>query len=345
MSHLSDRSKGRAMLILATPCWALSFPVMKALALEQQRLLPGAETWFLTALGVTIRFGAAGLLMLPLWWLAGGGKFSRREFEQGLLLAFFGGAGILLQMDGLAYTAASTSAFLTQGYTVFIPLWVALTTRRWPSLKIFLSVVLVVGGVGVLADLGWNSMKLGRGETETILASLLFTAQILVLENPRYAANRPLPFSIIMFFAMAVFSAPLVWALAPSAAACVHAYASLPACGFMAVLVVVCTVGGYGLMNRWQRSVSATEAGLIYCIEPVCASVMALFLPAWFSVWAGINYSNEQLTSRLILGGALVTIANVLMQSGWREPKRTPNLAASGTAPAILPTTRKDHDV
>jgi len=42
MSRAPVRSQAVAMLILATPCWALSFPVMKALALEQQKLLPAA---------------------------------------------------------------------------------------------------------------------------------------------------------------------------------------------------------------------------------------------------------------------------------------------------------------
>jgi drug/metabolite transporter (DMT)-like permease len=317
----SRRSRAIGMLILATPCWALSFPVMKALALEQQKLLPDASSWFFTALGVMIRFGLAGLLMLPLLFRAGG-KFSAREVEQGIILALFGGGGILFQMDGLAYTAASTSAFLTQGYTVFIPIWVVLTTRRWPTLKIVLSVLLVLVGVAVLADLNPHALKLGRGELETVMASLFFTAQILTLEHPRYAANRPVHFSIAMFLAMALFSAPLLWATAPSAAACLQAYASPAACGFMAVLITICTLAGYLIMNRWQRQVSATEAGLIYCIEPVCASVMALFLPAWFSVWAAINYPNELLTSRLIIGGALVTAANLLLQSPWLEKNR-----------------------
>ena len=320
MSAARRRSRAIGMLILATPCWALSFPVMKALALEQQKLLPDAGTWFFTALGVMVRFGIAGLLLLPLLFRAGQ-KPTRREVEQGLVLAFFGGGGILFQMDGLAYTAASTSAFLTQGYTVFIPLWVVLTTRRWPSLKIFLSVTLVLVGVAVLADLDFHTLKLGRGELETLIASLFFTAQILTLESPRYAASRPLQFSVAMFLAMALFSAPLLWATAPSFAACLHAYSSPAACGFMASLVIVCTLAGYLIMNRWQRQVTATEAGLIYCIEPVCASALALFLPALFSVWAGINYPNELLTSRLIIGGAFVTAANLLLQSPWFEPK------------------------
>ncbi len=314
------RSRAIGMLILATPCWALSFPVMKALALEQHRLLPDAGSWFFTALGVVIRFGVAGLLLLPLL-LRAREKISWRELEQGIALAAFGGAGIIFQMDGLTYTAASTSAFLTQGYTVFIPLWVMLTTRRWPSLKVVICVALVLAGVAVLADLDFHALKLGRGELETLIASLLFTGQILVLEQPRYAQSRPLQFSIAMFFAMALFSAPLVWATAPSAAACLQAYASPAAIGFMAVLVTICTLAGYMLMNHWQKRVTATEAGLIYCIEPVCASVLALFLPAWFSVWAGINYPNEHLTSKLLIGGALVTAANVLLQSPWLEKK------------------------
>jgi drug/metabolite transporter (DMT)-like permease len=309
------------MLILATPCWALSFPVMKALALEQQHLLPDTASWFFTALGVMIRFGISGLLLLPVLLFVVRERISLREAEQGILLAFFGGAGIVFQMDGLAYTAASTSAFLTQGYTLFIPLWVMLTTRKMPPAKTVFCVALVVAGVAMLAGLNPHSLRLGRGELETIIASLMFTGQILLLEQPRYAQSRPLQFSVAMFLAMALFAAPLVWATAPSGAACLRAYASPAACGYMASLIMVCTLAGYLIMNRWQRQVTATEAGLIYCIEPVCASLMALFLPAWFSAWTGIQYPNELLTSRLLIGGTLVTAANVLLQSPWLEKK------------------------
>jgi len=317
----SRRSRAIGMLILATPCWAVSFPVTKALVLEQQRLLPDAGSWFLTGLDVMVRFGLAGLLLFPLL-LFRGQMISRRELEQGIVLAFFGGAGILFQMDGLAYTAASTSAFLTQGYTVFIPMWVMLTTGRRPSLKVIMCVALVLAGVAKLADLHWNALKFGRGELETIIASLFFTAQILTLEQPRYATSRPMQFSIAMFLAMALFSLPLVWVTAPSVTACLHGFDSAPACGFMAALIVICTLAGYILMNCWQRQVTATEAGLIYCIEPVCASALALFLPAWFSTWAGIDYPDELVTSRLVIGGMLVTAANLLLQTPWLEPKR-----------------------
>ena len=313
MSDAARRKKAIPMLLAATGMWALSFPVMKSLALEQQKLLPDAGSWFFTSLGVMYRFGIAGVI-LALFAFRDLKRITRLELEQGFGLAVFGAAGILFQMDGLSYTAASTSAFLTQCYCVFIPIWVALVTRRWPKRKIILCVALVVVGMAILANLDFRALKLGRGEWETLIASLLFTGQILWLERPRYTANNPIRFSIVMFVGMAVLSLPLVLLTAPNAAACVQAYASPAACGFMAALIICCTLGAYLLMNYWQPRVTATEAGLIYCVEPVLASALALFLPAWISKWANINYANETLTTHLLIGGGLITVANVLLQ-------------------------------
>jgi drug/metabolite transporter (DMT)-like permease len=320
MSGANQRRKAIRILVFCTMLWGLSFPAMKALAQTQQNILPHAGSWFFTSLGVMYRFGFAGLI-LGVIYLRELRTTTRRELEQGIVLAIFGGGGILFQMDGLAYTDASVSAFLTQGYCLFIPLWVAVVSRRWPSLKIVLSTVLVVIGVAALAQLNLHSLKLGRGELETLIASLLFTGQILCLEQPRYAVNRPANFSTVMFLLMALLCVPLVCATAPGAAACLRAYASLPACGFLAILVVFCTLISYTMMNRWQKFVTATEAGLIYSIEPVIASLLSLFLPAIFSLWAGIHYANEGLTARLFVGGGLITVANVLLQSKWLEPK------------------------
>jgi len=306
------------MLVFCTLLWSLSFPAMKALALTQQNLLPQSGSWFFTSLSVFYRFGMAGLLLLPFAWRQLR-TLRKLEVEQGMLIAVFGGVGILFQMDGLAYTSASTSAFLTQGYCVFLPIWLALAHRQWPSQKTFLCVALVVIGVAVLAEINFHSFHLGRGEIETLLASFLFTGQILNLGNPRYAANRPLCFTVVMLFGTALVSAPFVLATAPDAAACLRAYASPAACGFLAIIIVFCTLAAFMVMNVWQRHVTATEAGLIYCAEPVFASLLALFLPAIFSSWAGIHYPNESVTTRLLIGGGLITAANVLLQSRWLE--------------------------
>jgi len=301
------------MLLVATFFWASSFPLVKALAMEQQELVPDAGTWFFAMIGAMYRFGAAGLL-LALFLNRELSKITRLELEQGFWLAAFGLGGILFQMDGLSYTAASTSAFLTQLYVAFIPVWVALVHRHLPKPKVIASLALVMLGLAILADLDFKTFKLGRGETETLLGSFLFGGQILILERPRYASNDPLRFSVVMFAFMAILCVPGVWSTAPNPAACVHAFASPASLGFLAALVVVCTLGGYLFMNRWQRDVTATEAGLIYCVEPVITSVLALFLPGLISLWTGIHYPNEMLTTRLLIGGGLVTAANVLLQ-------------------------------
>ena len=91
-------------------------------------------------------------------------------------------------------------------------------------------------------------------------------------------------------------------------------WTSGPWLAFTGLLTLFCTLGSFTIMIKWQPKITATEAGLIYCIEPVFASVMALFLPALFSGWAAVSYPNEQLTWHLLLGGGLVTLANVLIQ-------------------------------
>ncbi len=327
-SNKPHSARAVQMLLLGTALWALSFPTVKAIAAAQQTLVPGANSWFLAALCVLYRFAFAALL-LTLLSVRTLPKMTRSELWQGAGLGFFGGVGILLQVDGLTYTAASTSAFLTQCYCLLIPIWVALRQRRWPTAKLFLSCALVVAGVAVLAGVDWRNFRLGRGEWETLAGSVAFTAQILWLERPKFARNNVNHFSIVMFVSMALVSVPVAVAEAPSAGAWIAAFSTGPLIGFLAILIFPCTLGAYMLMNHWQRHVPATHAGLIYCVEPVFTSLYALFLPGWFSAWAGIAYPNETLTRALLVGGGLITFANVLLYLPVRRSKEAPAAAVA----------------
>jgi drug/metabolite transporter (DMT)-like permease len=318
MQSANLRRKALQMLVLCTAFWSLSFPVMKALTLHQQKILPEAGSWFISSLCVMLRFLIAGIVLL-IFSLGQIKTLTRRELEQGLWLGLFVSLGNCLQMDGLAYISASTAAFLTQLYVVFIPLWLALSRRRFPTVKILACSALVLTGMALLVKLNPFAIRLGRGELETIIASMFYTAQILCLDNPRYAPNRPQSFTTIMLLAMGVFTVPFVLASAPGVHESVQIYNSVPAISLLAVLVLICSIIPFLLMNRFQRDVTATEAGLVYCAEPVLTSLLALFLPGWLSQWAGVDYANENLTIRLLAGGGLVTAANVLLQSRWLE--------------------------
>ena len=301
------------MLALANLFWGLSFPLMKAIMLTHQLLLPGSGTWFVTACTVAPRFLlASAVLLLVLRQQLG--SFTRLEIRQGLLLGAATGAGMLFQIDGLQFTSASVSAFLTQFYAIMIPVYVAARLRRWPSGLILLCSGLVLAGVAVLGRFDFRAMQFGRGELETLLSSVFFMMQILLLDRPGYAANRPLPVTLGMFATQAVVFTVMALATAHHPADLLLPWTSGPWLGFTGLLTLFCTLGSFVLMITWQPRITATEAGLIYCAEPLFASVMALFLPAIFSRVAGLDYANEQLTWHLLLGGGLITLANVLLQ-------------------------------
>ena len=313
MTAGTQRGKAIWMLMAGTAFWAISFPTIKALNLTQDSLLPGGSSWFFASLCVTFRFGLASLALLVLA-LPGLRAMTALEVRQGLGIGLFGGIGIILQTDGLAHTSASTSAFLSQCYCIFIPLWISLRSRRLPSLTVLASCAMVMAGVAVLSDLDLTTMRIGRGELETILSTVLFTGQILWLERPVFAGNDVKRFSMICFAVMSLLSLPLAFLTAPEPSSLITAWGSPAAVGFLAILITFCTLGGYMIMNRWQREVPAVEAGLIYCLEPIFAGAMALFLPHWLSLWAGIHYANETLNPNGILGGALILGANILIQ-------------------------------
>jgi drug/metabolite transporter (DMT)-like permease len=74
------------------------------------------------------------------------------------------------------------------------------------------------------------------------------------------------------------------------------------------------------LMNHWQRFVPTTEAGLLYSFGPVVAALTEVFMPERLSRWVGIDYADQPLTFALVVGGALILGANVLIQL-WPQEK------------------------
>ena len=307
------RSRALLMLLLANFFWGLSFPVVKTIVLLHGVLVPQAGSWFSAIYTVAPRFLLATAVLVALkpfdFW-----RVTRGEVKQGVIIGLFSSAGMLLQNDALQFTSASTSAFLTQFYAILIPVYVAIRARRNPGWVVWTCCVLVLAGVAVLGRFDWRELKLGRGEWETLVASLFFMGQILWLGKKEFSANRAERLTLVMFATEALVFAGLAGATAPDVASLVTPWTSPAWLALTGTLTVFCTLGSFSLMNAWQPKITETEAGLIYCVEPIFGSVMALFLPALFSVWAGINYVNEQATMHLLMGGGLITAANLLLQ-------------------------------
>lgn len=308
-----QRSQAITMLVLANFFWGLSFPLIKALTGVHERLLPGSSSWFITASAIFPRFAVGAVVLSVVCWGALR-TLTRSELRQGVGLGCFALLGMVFQNDGLQFTSASTSAFLTQFYAIMIPVFLALRARRAPPWTVWVSCALVLAGVAVLAQLDWRDLRLGRGEFETLVCSVFFMGHILWLGRAEFVENRALPVTVVMFAVEAVAGLAMALWTAPHAADVLVPWTSGPWLGFTGALTLFCTIGSFTLMNLWQPKITATEAGLIYCVEPVFVSLMALFLPAWFSTWGGFDYPNETATASLLVGGGLITMANVLIQ-------------------------------
>jgi len=310
---VAKKPKRAALLLFgATVFWGASFILTKALGDLQEARAPAVDSWLLSSLSLLIRFGG-GAVVLALWNARRLGQLTGLEFRQGLGLGIFGGVGILLQMDGDMHTKASTCAFLTQCYCIFIPVFLVWRRRKWPAKTLALSCLMVLAGVAILSNVNWAEFRIGRGEWETIASSVFFTGQILWLERSVFAPNDSQRMTVVMFAIMALVMMPTLLAHSANPRQWVALYASPWAIGLILFLTLGCSVAAYSIMNEWQPHVPATEAGLIYCCEPMFTAIFALFLPGWLARWTGVDYPNEHLNHRLLLGGGLITGANFLM--------------------------------
>jgi drug/metabolite transporter (DMT)-like permease len=173
---------------------------------------------------------------------------------------------------------------------------------------------MVITGVAILGQFDWKAMSFGRGEWETLFATAFFTAQILWLDRPIFRGNDTLRVSMIMFATCAAVVAP-VWILHLHSASDLAALLlPRPSVGIVFLsLMLICSLAAFLLMNHWQPYVDATTAGIVYCAEPLFATVLALFLPQILGRFLGIHYPNETFTSHLLIGGGLITLANILI--------------------------------
>jgi drug/metabolite transporter (DMT)-like permease len=312
----------RAIGALVGAClfWGIGFPVMKALTLGAQKADSGISSWFLSAYFIAARFLVAAVVIA----VVQPNRPARLEVTQGAALGVVTGVGMLFQLDGLQYTEASTNAFLTQGYVVFLPIASTLVTKRAPPVRVLVCALLVSIGLAILARFDPRTLSIGRGEAETLAASFCFMLQIALLDMRRFANNRTLAVSTVMFATMVIVMLPVVASAGRGEGDFRIPFVAPASFSYFVVIVVLPTLGSSLLMNRYQRLVSASEAGIIYATEPAFASAFALFGPGWLSRVSDISYADEVLDSRLLWGGALVVCANVLLALLQPEAKPPP---------------------
>lgn len=309
-------ARHRAALValsVATVSSNVGFVLFKSSVLAHQQYAVGESSWFVAAHDLAPRF-LLGVVLLTLLFGARVLQLTRTEWRQAAFMAVTSFVGCMFQLDGLQYTSAATTSFLTQFYVVLIPLWWALLHRERPDWRVPVACVLVLVGVAIIARVDWRTFTIGRGEAEVLLGAVCFSFLLVSLKWPTFAGNRAERTSAGMFLLEGLLFAVVSIVVCREPANLVAPFTAPGWVVLMVASTVFGTIGPFVMLNHWQRFITATEAGVLYSFGPVIATLSEVFLPALISGWVGITYANQPLTLTLVTGGALIIAANGLLQ-------------------------------
>jgi drug/metabolite transporter (DMT)-like permease len=286
------------VLLAMTACWGSTFYLIHGLVDR----VPATDF-------LAVRFAIASAAMLLLAPRAIG-RLSPAARRHSLVLgALYGGAQIL-QTVGLAHTAASVSGFITGMYVVATPLLAAVVLKTRINGWTWLAVALAIAGLGVLS---LNGMSVGYGEGITLVAALLYAVHIVGLG----AWSRPEDAIGMSILQCLVITVICFVAAAPDGI-------TLPDRGadWLAVVYMALFAGAAALLGQtWAQSqLPPTRTAIIMSMEPVFAAVFAVLL------------GGESATARMLLGGALVITAMVIVEL---VPRRVAEPSLVGEVPHI----------
>jgi drug/metabolite transporter (DMT)-like permease len=226
-------------------------------------------------------------------------RLSKERLRHALVLGALYGVAQILQTAGLAHTAASVSGFITGMYVVATPLFAAVLLRSRIGGLTWLAVLVAITGLGVLTlgdvSSGLGLGGLGYGEALTLVSAMIYALHIVGLgawSNARDA----LGMSIVQCIVIAVIC---TGAATPGGIVLPETTTDWLSVGYMAVFA-----GAAALLGQtWaQAHLPPTRTAIVMSMEPVFAALFAVLL------------GGESATSRMLLGGALVLTAMLIVE-------------------------------
>jgi drug/metabolite transporter (DMT)-like permease len=288
------------VLVGVTVLWGSTFIVTKDIVRDAPPMLY-----------LVFRFGIAAAAMLAIYWPEIKREAKNRQLiVDGVVLGVLNSLGLVLQVIGQVFTTASKSAFITSLNTPLVPLVSFGLYATRPSRPQLVAVVLATVGLMLLTyptgGARWNA---GDLYTVGCAGFYAFTIVQIARRSPRHDA-RPLTAVQIaaatLTFCCALALAKLCIRIMPPASLPEFARLEMRPLVLTPRLVVeglymalACTVVTFGLQTWAMARMSATHAAIVFALEPVFATVMAIG-------WEG---SAEWPGARGATGAAIVMIA------------------------------------
>ncbi|WP_328995088.1 DMT family transporter [Kribbella sp. NBC_01245] len=224
-------------------------------------------------------------------------RLSRLDKGRGVALGITYGIAQLVQTEGLRHTSASVSGFVTGMYVVFTPLLAAVILRHKIGRWAWVAVVLATIGLAVLSLRGFS---MGHGELLTLASAALYALHIVGLGAWSTSSN-----------AFGLSALQMVVIVIVCAIGAIPGGFTLPSNGtdWISVLYMALVAGAFALIvQTWaQAHLAPTRAAIAMTMEPVFASGFAVL------------FGGENVTVRMLTGGALVLAAMFLVELSPRR--------------------------
>lgn len=273
--------RSEMFLLLAVVLWSTTFALMKE---SLGNISP--------ALLVLIRFAIAAAVVYVFFR-------SRIEFTwinllKGLAIGIPEYVGFILQVTGLTMTTASKNAFITGLSIVVAPVLSFLFLGEQRSWKVALALLLAVNGLWIIS-FGFTLRigGMGMGDFLTLLCALAFGVQVFLIH---LFSQKESFYAATFFQLLAVAMCALVYALATKQTLVVNAI-SWPSLLYLAVFTTAITLL---LQNRFQHDVTVAQASVIYSLEPVFATLLAVL------------FIGEQMGPAILVAGVLMFTASAI---------------------------------
>ena len=272
---------------------------------------------------LALRFLVAGSVLLVVAALVQRTALLRgASWRDGALLGAVLVAGFALQTMGLVFTSPAVSAFITALSVPLIPLLGLAFLRERVNAVTWLGVALAAAGLAALT-LPAGGLAPGPGEVLTMFAALGFATHIVL--TARLSRRTPaLPLVAVQLGVagtLAVLALPLdgwLEARGATGAPAAALLAPLPARAW--IEAVGMGLGATALtffLQTWaQRGMGATQAGIVFALEPVFATAFSLALFA------------ERIAPRSWVGMAFILAGMLVVETLGRSPAKEP--AAAG---------------
>lgn len=186
-------------LILTAAIWGFAFVVVK----DSVDTIPPV---YMVSIRYTIAAVLLGFVLIPQFK-----KLNRYYWIHGAVTGLMLALGYITQTIGCKYTTAGKNAFLTTIYVILIPLISWPLNKKRPHFVVFLSAVMALVGIGLLAlrneggVLGFNV-----GDILTLICGLFYALHIIFTAKFSQDKN-PVILTWIQFIVAAVFS----WSVSP----------------------------------------------------------------------------------------------------------------------------------